>query len=501
MDKETETVPAIGTLQDTKPASALSDKKSFGRDVGKLVSGTVIAQAVGICLMPIITRIFGPDILGSATVLISIVSVLTVVSCLLYERAILLPKEDNDAGAVLLSSLIVLFLSSAVIAVVFLLFGNVILAHLHQESLKPYILIVPLLTFIDGLYLCFRYWNTRRKRFGTQAVTQALQSISGSVTKLGFGVGGLVNPGSILFGQLVGQLIGTLVLGVQIVRSDLQVIRSSISLSNMKCQMKRYKKFPLIYTWSELLNSVSVSLPAFLLSVFFSSRFVGFYSLGHQILSLPLSFIGSSIGQVFFQRAAVAKHDGTLPSLVEDVVSMLMSISFVPFAVLMVTGGTLFSVVFGAEWYEAGVFSQILALWMLIVFFTNPISTLVSVLEIQEFGLKMNIIICILRFATLTIGGISGNIYLALVLFMLSGVFFNGFYNYYVVRKSGGMFRNIWMKVRKYLGIGICIIACLVCLQFLPIPDIVLFILCCLIVTVYEGVLFLKNPDIRSYIL
>ena len=491
----------MSEIEERGTRSSKEEKKSFGRDVGKLVTGTIVAQAVGICLMPIITRIFGPDIIGSATVLTSIIGVLTVVSCFLYERAIILPKEDKDAGALFLLSICILFAFSVIVTLVFLLFGDLILDFLNQEGLKSYILIVPLLTFIDGLYLCFRYWNTRRKRFGTQAVTQALQSISGSVTKLGFGVGGLVNPGSILFGQLAGQLIGTLVLGSQIVRSDLQMLRSSISLSNMKRQMKRYKKFPLIYTWSELLNSVSGSLPAFLLSVFFSSRIVGFYSLGYQILSLPLSFIGSSIGQVFFQRAAVAKHEGTLHSLVEDVVSMLMSISFVPFAVLMATGGTLFSVVFGAEWYEAGVFAQILALWMLIVFFTNPISTLVSVLEIQEFGLKMNIIICILRFATLTIGGISGNIYLGLVLFMLSGVFFNGFYNYYVVRKSGGKFRNIWVKVRKHLGIGICILVCLICLQFLPIPDIVLFILCCLIVIVYEGILFLKNPDIRSYVL
>ena len=103
---------------------------------------------------------------------------------------------------------------------------------------------------------------------------------------------------------------------------------------------------------------------------------------------------------------------GLWHSLVENLVLMLMSISFIPFAVLMAAGGTLFSVVFGAEWYEAGIFAQILALWMLIVFFTNPISTLVSVLEIQEFGLMIDILIFILRQVTLTIGGIYGNIWM-----------------------------------------------------------------------------------------
>ena len=48
--------------------------------------------------------------------------------------------------------------------------------------------------------------------------------------------------------------------------------------------------------------------------------------------------------------------------------------------------------------------------------------------------------------------------------------------------------------------IGIEILAGLSCIQVLPIPEIALFVLCCVIVIVYEAVLFLRNPDIRSYI-
>jgi len=43
---------------------ANSDKKAFGKDVGKLVSGTVVAQVAAILTIPIITRIFGPEIYG-----------------------------------------------------------------------------------------------------------------------------------------------------------------------------------------------------------------------------------------------------------------------------------------------------------------------------------------------------------------------------------------------------------------------------------------------------
>ena len=88
------------------PINQNADKKSFGRDVGKLVTGTIIAQAVGICLTPVITRIFSPEIYGVASVFISIVSIQTVISCMRYELAILLPKNQKEAGGCFLPVLL-----------------------------------------------------------------------------------------------------------------------------------------------------------------------------------------------------------------------------------------------------------------------------------------------------------------------------------------------------------------------------------------------------------
>ena len=71
--------------------------------------------------------------------------------------------------------------------------------------------------------------------------------------------------------------------------------------------MKRYRKFSLIDTWSNLMNEVSWQLPVLMLSVFFSPVIAGLYSLGFQMIQMPMSFIGNSIRQVFLQRSAVAK--------------------------------------------------------------------------------------------------------------------------------------------------------------------------------------------------
>ncbi|MDD3906757.1 MAG: oligosaccharide flippase family protein [Bacteroidales bacterium] len=453
---------------------ANSDKKAFGKDVGKLVSGTVVAQVVGICLIPIITRIFSPDIYGLAAIFISIVSILTVVSCLRYELAILLPKDDKDAGSVFCACLAVLFCFSIVLIPVFFFFGDSILSLFKGSDLSPYVMLIPLLVFIDGLYLALRYWNTRKKRFGTQAATQVVQSLSGNGLKLGFGLGGMVSAGSLIVAQIIGQTLGTLVLFFQMIRYDSAKIRAGCSFAAIKTQMVRYKKFPLIDSGSNLMNVVSWQLPVLMLSGFFSTGVAGLYSLGFQMIQLPMSFIGGSIRQVFLQRSSVAKHEGKLPALVEDACSVLIMLSVMPFLLLTIVGGDLFALVFGSEWYEAGVFAQILGMWAMIWFVASIMSELIYVLEFQEFGLLYNILNLSTRFLSLLIGGLFGSVYLALFLFMVSGICVYGYMGYTVVSRSKASLGRIWILVRKQICIAV-ILAGIVLLmgQFIASPIIV----------------------------
>ena len=499
MDKDTDDVSVSSTTQEeSKPATAKSDKKSFGRDVGKLVSGTVVAQIIAVCLTPIITRIFSPDIYGVFSVFVSLVSIITVVVCLRYELAIMLPKDEKDAGAIFLLCLIILVCISVVCILIMFFFGEAIATLLGNPDLQSYLFLIPVAVFVDGLYLALRYWNTRRKRFGTQATTQALQSVSLNGVQLGLGLSGFVFPGSLVIGRISGNALGTLILAYQAVRTDLKLLRESFSLRRIWNQFIRYKKFPLIDTWGAWLNTLSGALPIFIFSIYFSSMDVGYYTLGYQILFIPMTLIGASIAQVFFQRASVAKHDGTLGELVTTVTSSLASIALVPFAIFAVCGGELFSVVFGSEWYSAGVYAQILTLWIFLVFTTSPISSLTSVLEIQGFGLKMNLITVVLRFAALVIGGIAGNIYLSLVLFMLSGVLLVGYSNYYYMKSSNGRIWDVFSHVKNYLLVSVILMVVFSLMVLCSIPNWIILIAAGVCLVIYELVLITRDKSVKK---
>lgn len=488
------------TGQQSPPASD-SSKKSFGIDVGKLVSGTIVAQVVGICLTPIITRIFSPEIYGVAAVFTSIVSIIVVISCLRYEMALLLPKEDKDAGAVFLACLLILFIVNMASLVVIWLFGNEIVMILNVPELKDYLFLVPLAVFIDGLYLALRYWNTRRRRFGTQATTQALQSISASGLKLGFGALGYVNAGSLIVGQIIGHGIGTLGLLYHAVRYDLQLIKSGFSKRQILDQIIRYKKFPMFNIWAALMNTISWQLPVLMLTSYFSSSIAGFYALGLMMIQMPVNLIGASISQVFFHRASVAKENHYLSELAGDTCSTLFIFSVLPFILLSLVGGDLFGIVFGSKWLEAGVYVQILGLWALVWFVTSPLTTIAIVLEKQEITLIYNIIILITRFASLFIGGIYGNVYLALFLFAASGIVVYGGIGYLcVIVWAKASIRTIWKQIQQpiFVSFGLAIIAFIVTL--LPLSSISTCVIVILIGLIYLIYIMKTQPLIRAYI-
>ena len=73
-------------------------KTSFAGDVLKLVSGTTIAQLVGILITPVLTRLYAPEAFGTLALFTSITSILGVIACMRYELAIMLPESDEEVA-------------------------------------------------------------------------------------------------------------------------------------------------------------------------------------------------------------------------------------------------------------------------------------------------------------------------------------------------------------------------------------------------------------------
>ena len=372
---------------------------------------------------PIVARLFAPEAFGVAALFTSIAGIISVVACLRYELSIMLPKTDGEAANLLGVSLFFVLIVTGISVLIIFFAGDTIVSLLNSPELSKYLWLVPIAVFVTGIFTALNYWNSRTKHFGRLSTARVVSSVATQTTKLGAGFSGFVSGGVLIGTRILGQIVSTLGLGGQIWRDDGRLFKTNIRWKKMIAGLKRYKKFPVFSTWSALLNTASQQLPIWFLAFYFSPKIVGFYALGRTVLGMPMSLVGGAVSQVFFQKAAEAHNrTGNLPEVVEEVFKRLVSLGIFPILLLTLIGEDLFIVAFGARWAEAGVYMQILGLWLFFVFISSPISTLFSVLEKQSYGLFFNVILFVTRAISLIIGGgLIGDARITLILFSGTG--------------------------------------------------------------------------------
>lgn len=424
---------------------------AFAGNVLKLVTGSVFAQAAGVLVAPIVTRLFAPEAFGVAALFASVTGIIAVVACLRYELSIMLPKADEDAVNLFAVSLSFVLVITAISALIVFFAGDVIINLLNSPALKRYLWLIPISVFVSGIFLALNYWNSRKKHFGRLSIARVVSSVTAQAIKLGAGFAGFISGGVLISATILGQIASTVVLSGQIWRDDRYLFMMNIRWKKMIAGMKRHKKFPLYNSWSALLNSASHKLPILFLAFYFSPEVVGFYALGRTVLSMPVNMVGGAVAQVFFQKASDVRNDtGNLSHVVEEVFKRLVSLGIFPALLLTIIGKDLFVVVFGARWAEAGMYMQILGLWVFFQSISSPISTLFAVLEKQHYGLFFNILLFVTRSASLIIGGMTGNVVFTLFLFSSTGVACYGLLCFWLISKAGLHVTHALYQIIRY---------------------------------------------------
>lgn len=474
---------------------------TFAGNVLKLTSGSVVAQGIGVLLAPIVARLFAPEAFGVAALFTSITSIVGIVACLRYELSIMLPGSDNEAANLLAVSLLCVVIVACITALVIVCFDDVIVGLFNVDKLKQYLWLVPPTVLLAGISLALNNWNTRTKQFGRLSITQVVSASITQVIKVVAGFAGYVSGGVLILASILGGLVSTLILGCQIWKNDNQLFKSSIRRHKIGYGIKRYRNFSLIDTWGSLLNIISWQLPVLFLSFYFSPAIVGFYALGSAVVRMPLRIIGSAVAQVFYQKASEEKNRGDVYQITINTYKRLVALGLFPLLMLCIIGQDLFLVVFGHNWSEAGIYTQILAPWAFFTFASSPLSTLFLVFERQHFALLMHSAIFFTRFISLYIGGILGNVYIALGLFSLTGVLVYGGLAYWNMRLAGISFYTIAAVFLRYFCYFFpAALSLLFMKYYLGISSAILLIVSIFMICFYELIVFCRDDYFKGYI-
>lgn len=361
---------------------------SFVRNAGLIAGGTALGQGIAILASPLLTRLYTPEDFGVLAVFASLLGIGSVVASLRYEQAIPLPSQDQEAAGVFLLAIYLAALMGVLVCLGVWFFPAEISSLFDAQQLRPYLWLLPIGIFTTGAYQALSSWAVRQRAFPRLARTKLNQGIGATGTQV---LGGLLHFGPIglIAGQFVGQTAGTFTLARHIWP---HIRRVTEPLSSAYRGAKRYRQFLVLGTPSALMNSAAMQLPGLLLASFYGVEFAGLYLLSRRVLGAPLDLIGRSVGQVYFGEAALLARTSVsqMQELFLKTTRRLLFLALFPVVVLALFSPTLFSLMFGNSWNQAGVFAQLLSIMFLGQFVVAPVSQTFVILEKQKYSLILN---------------------------------------------------------------------------------------------------------------
>ena len=354
------------------------------RAVLVLAGGTALAQLIVLLSTPIISRLYTPAEFGAAAGLLALVVLLTPIAGLTYDHAIPIPRErDAVTNLILLCILITLFVAVG-LAVVFLVAGEQVVNLFSGGALESSLWLLVVALIGAGLTSAVTGWAIREREFGAISNSRVSQSIALVATQLGAGFAG-AGGGGLVLGDAVGRVTAFLQLQRRL-RSARRRTPSVPTPEKLFEVARRYKHFPLVGTWPNLIQGVVLQAPLLLLIGLYGAAEGGQFALAQRLIAAPVVLIVLSVSQVFIAEASaqLQRDPAGLRPLFSHSLRRLAR-SGVPFLPLLSFAGIiLVPVVFGEPWRDAGLYIAALSPMYVAQLITSPFGGILDVLERQD---------------------------------------------------------------------------------------------------------------------
>lgn len=386
-----------------KQFKALILKGNFYRNVSILVSGTAISLIVIVLTTPLLTRLYTPEEFGGYSIYVSILYTTSVMASLMYESAIPLPKDEDDAVNLLSLSLIIVSGMSVLCLIGVWLFRQFMASMVNIPHLEEYLWLLPLSLFGFGVFQVLNTWLIRGEAYPFMAKGKVFMNMSQVFSQISLGLLHF-GPAGLVAGEVVGRIVGS----STVLRLSFESIKARLHQINLKqtgVLANRYRYFPLISSWSSILSVASGHLPVFFIAATFGSKAAGLYMLGQRVLSIPDALIGFSVKQVYFASATKQKRSTATPlnSLFWQMVWKLTGVSSLIICIIVAVAPWTFGHVFGEGWIESGTYIQVMAILFFFQMVVNPITANFYVFEAQHLHLVGEFIRFVLLLAAVLI--------------------------------------------------------------------------------------------------
>jgi O-antigen/teichoic acid export membrane protein len=353
-------------------------KKNLVKNLGFLISGTVLAQIVVVGVQVVLRRIYTAEEFGVFGVYMSALGILATISAFRYEQTIVLPKEQAKSKGLLLLSIGISFLFSTVLLLPIFFYKLELASWLNfpDPAYADFLLLLPLSVFVFSVVQALNFYLIKLKLFKILGSNKVVRR--GSEGFLQVALGKL----DLGFGLIVGDMLGQIAVAVRSIHKLSKGTRSDVRKQSIKELAIRYKNFPLQNGLPALMNSLGLLLPFIIIAQKFSVQENGYFELARMVLIIPLSLITASLSQVILERFSEKKNNSQ--SVLKEVKAFslgLIVLGLLFGLVISLFGELLFSWVFGAEWKASGQYASILVWAFALKFLVSPFNIVFTVFE------------------------------------------------------------------------------------------------------------------------
>lgn len=378
-------------------------KSDFNRNVLILSSGTAISQVILIAISPVLTRLYSPEAFGVYAVFLSITAIIGGNINLKFEQAIMLPDDNIDAYKLAYLSNYLNLVLSTILLILIILFYNSLTNMLNVDYTTSYwIYLIPFATYFLGFNAVLVNLNNRLKNYKSMSGSVIAKNSAMAIVQLALGFLKFLLSTGLIIGQLAAYIFGNRVLRLNVSFKFSRMF--AYRLDEFKPLMLRYKDFPRFAFPAGIANAATLNISNLLITSIYTVNDVGHFSLANRIVGAPSVLISHSIAQVYYQKASEELRTfGNCKRVFKSTFKKLLLIVIPIFLPISLLSSWFFPLIFGNEWYEAGIFASYLSIMVAFRFISSTLSSTINVTENQKYGFYINIALLFINITTISI--------------------------------------------------------------------------------------------------
>lgn len=354
---------------------------NFKKNFLKVLSGTASGQLISFILLPILSRTINPEVLGEYAISMMFVMILTPLICLKMDQALLASEDDNKdkifhvgIRSSLLLSLLILFIVTI---------ANISFFKISEVWI--FLTVVSLISFtLSQLTVAYslsigNFGIAAKHRFARTVLTLVLQIF----------ICHYYNDAMwMLLSYVVANVISMVLYNS--LKSDLFNLR--MTGDEIKEVLIEKKGFAVYQNISSLFTMSTQYIMNASMAYFASSNIIGHYSMTTRIMQSPITLISMSIKDAFYYKVKKIKNTNTIKSELMKMNMYLLVPAFTISLVVFLYIPDIFSYILGEQWFDSGIYAQILLPWYVARFINQPSMVVANIIGMQRFVMKFDIL-------------------------------------------------------------------------------------------------------------